>query len=586
MPPALSPAPSRPLSLALPYLVPHRGRLALLGLVLVASTAVAVAAPQLLRRFVDRAADGAQTGTLLWAAAAFAGLALLAEALLVLGDALAARVAWSATNALRLDLVRHCLRLDLTFTQRHPPGALVDRIDGDVGRLANLFSRMVPLLVANGLLLLGIGVALLATDWRVALGYVPLVGGGVVLLRRLTRGAVPAATAQRAASAALLGRVAEHVDGLPDLRGAGANDVARRAFWRDAAALLTVARHAITLGVRWPAAAQGLASAGLLLALLAGAALHLGGHLSLGGAYVLIAYAGMLQLPLLHIAHQAHDLQQALGAWQRVAELLAERPSVLDGPGRLPRPAGGALGVALEEVTFRYAPGERPALDGVTLRLAPGRRLALLGRTGSGKSTLAGLLFRFADPTSGRVLLDGHDLRGLSGDSVRRRVGLVPQEVRIFHATVRDNVSLFDARMSDRQIRVAVREVGLGGWLDALPDGLSTRLGAGGRPLSEGEAQLLSLARVLITDPALVVLDEPTSRLSPAGRGALHAATERLLAGRTAVLVAHQLDTVRTADEVAVLADGRLVEHGPRAALLDDPDSEFSRRLAAGELTR
>jgi ATP-binding cassette subfamily B protein len=313
-----------------------------------------------------------------------------------------------------------------------------------------------------------------------------------------------------------------------------------------------------------------------VLALVAGVALYVSGQVTLGGAYVFVAYAGMLQAPLLLIVVQVHEMEEALGALGRIKDLFGIRSSVVDGSATLPDRDGQAVELELDDVSFSYLPGEF-ALNDVSLRLAPGRRLAIVGRTGSGKSTLARLLFRFADPTEGRVLLASRDLRDLTLNSLRGQVGWVTQEVQIFHDTVRDNVRVFDDAVTDDAVDRALREVGLGDWLDRLPAGLDTILGAGETGLSAGQAQLLAFARVLVADPGLVVLDEASSRLDPESRVLFDAAIDRLLAGRTAVVIAHQLDAVRTADEVLVLRDGTVVEHGDRAALAADPRSEFAR---------
>jgi ATP-binding cassette subfamily B protein len=285
----------------------------------------------------------------------------------------------------------------------------------------------------------------------------------------------------------------------------------------------------------------------------------------------------MLQVPLMSVVFQVRALEEAVGAARRIADLFAERPTVPDGPFPLAGTPGG-MQVEFDGVGYHYR-ADHPALSDVSVRLPAGQRLAVVGRTGAGKSTLAKLLFRFADPTAGRVLFDGRDLRELTVDSVRSRVGMVPQDVQVFHASVRDNVTLFDPDVPDELVATAVRDVGLGEWLADLPDGLDTTLGAGATGLSAGEAQLLAFSRVLIADPGLVVLDEAASRLDPAARRRFDAALRPLLAGRTAVIIAHGLDAVRDADLVVVLDGGRVVEQGPPAALADDPGSALSRLL-------
>lgn len=566
------------------YLRSRRAGMAALGGLLVASTGLAVLAPQFLSRFIDDADDRAPVAALLHVAVAYLGVALLAEVLSVAGDYLGARIAWAATNDLRIDLTGHCLGLDMSFYEEHSAGELIERIDGDVGQLASFFSQMFLLVVANLLLLVGIGVALLAQDWLIGLCYLPLVAASVLLLRKLVGAAIPAAAEQRAATARVLGYLEERLGGLEDIRANGASGQLRLEFWRQAARLLSAVRRAARLSVRWPAAAQGLASLALVLALLAGAALYLAGQLSLGGAYLFVAYASMLGGPLMTIVSQFRKLEDTLGALHRISQLFDTRSAVLDGPRRLPgRPPGRGVSLELEGVSFRYAAAE-PALRQVSVTVEAGGRLAVVGRTGAGKSTLAKLLVRFADPSSGRVLVAGHDLRDLAVDSVRGQVGLVTQEVHVFHDTLRNNVTVFDTTTGDAEVLRALGEVGLGDWLDGLPDGLDTVLGAGAAGLSAGEAQLLAFARVLITDPGLLVLDEASSRLDPRSRERFDAALRRILDGRTAVIIAHRLDAVRNADQVLVLGDGQVIEHGDRQALMADPDSEFSRLWLAGEV--
>jgi ATP-binding cassette subfamily B protein len=263
-----------------------------------------------------------------------------------------------------------------------------------------------------------------------------------------------------------------------------------------------------------------------------------------------------------------------------------------------PRPPG-ALPVTFDRVSFAYpAPGGSPprVLHELSLHLEPGTVLGVLGRTGSGKSTLARLLLRFFDPQQGRVCLGGVDLRRASLEEVRRRVGLVTQEVQLFQATVRENLTFFDDTVPDERLRDVARELGLGTWLAGLPQGLDTPLAARGGGLSAGEGQLLALMRVFLKDAGLIVLDEASSRLDPATEALVEGAVDRLLGGgvvgggaqpsattRTAIVIAHRLATVQRADQVLVLEAGRVVEHGQRLALAADPTSHFARLMRAVE---
>jgi ATP-binding cassette subfamily B protein len=242
-------------------------------------------------------------------------------------------------------------------------------------------------------------------------------------------------------------------------------------------------------------------------------------------------------------------------------------------------PGDGPAELVLSDVSFAYEAGE-PVLHGVSLTVAPGRVLGVVGRTGSGKSTLARLLVRLYDPTEGSIRLNGVELRELRLAEQRVRTALVSQDVRIIRGTVRENITLFDD-VPDERLAQVLEDLGLGDWLRSLPDGLDTMLSPGGRGISAGEAQLLALARVFLTSPALVVLDEASSRLDPALEAQVQRAIRRLMEGRTGVVIAHKLETLRWVDDILVLQDGRVVEHGSREQCMRDPAALDARLLAS-----
>jgi ABC-type multidrug transport system fused ATPase/permease subunit len=229
-------------------------------------------------------------------------------------------------------------------------------------------------------------------------------------------------------------------------------------------------------------------------------------------------------------------------------------------------------------------PSTRPD---VNVSLSPGRVLGVVGRTGSGKTTLTRLLLRFYDPSAGVVRLGGVDLREVRIAAVRARIGLVSQEVHLFHASVRDNLTLFDDDVPDERISAVLHTLGLSSWLRELPCGLDTQLLSGGDGLSAGQAQVLACARILLRNPDLVILDEASSRLDPATDRLVQTALGRLLEGRTGIIVAHRLDTIAYADDILVLEDGQVREHGPRLALAADPTSRFAEllRIATEEVS-
>ncbi len=319
------------------------------------------------------------------------------------------------------------------------------------------------------------------------------------------------------------------------------------------------------------------------LALALGAALFRAGAASIGTIYLIFHYSGLLVRPIAQLQAEIRDLQQAGASVDRVEELLHTAPRIRD-PDGPPRPIpDGPLAVEVRRISFGY--GAAPIIVDMSFSLPPDRTLGILGRAGSGKTTLARLLARQYDPDEDAIRLGGVNPREARLEDLRARVGLVTQEVQIFAGTVRDNLTFFNPAIDDARLLRAIDELGLRGWLDALPAGLDSALAAGGG-LSGGEAQLLALVRVLLKDPGLVILDEASSRLDPATEALVGRAIDRLLAGRTGMIIAHRLATVGRADEIMILAGGRIVEYGPREALAGDPSSSFARLLRAGDDAR
>ncbi|CAA9294923.1 MAG: Heterodimeric efflux ABC transporter, permease/ATP-binding subunit 1 [uncultured Chloroflexi bacterium] len=555
-----------------------------LAALLLAGIAFQLVGPQLVRQFIDSAQAGAPPQVLMAAAAWFLLSTVASQALGAGAAYMGEQVGWSATNAVRADLLRHVLTLDLSFHHSRTPGELIERIDGDVTTLSNFFSRFTILILGSVLLLLGALALLYREDWRVGLAMTAFVVVALGVLARVRDLAVPYWRDDRQESAAVFGFLEERLVGLPDLHASGARAYVVRRFAEHFRSRYRVGQRAMLAGsITW-AATNVLLGVCAALGLALGVALHTAAGASLGTVYLIYSYTWVLRRPLEQITRQVQDLQKASAGIGRVQELLAQRGRLIESaPGAAVSLPEGPLAVELQDLRFRYRPDQEPVLHDVRLSLAPGRTLGILGRTGSGKTTIGRLLFRLYDVDQGAVLLGGVDVRHARLHDVQRRVGLVTQEVQLFGASVRDNLTLFDPTVPDARLLEVMEELGLGAWLRALPAGLDTQLAPSGG-LSAGEAQLLALTRVFLRDPGLVVLDEASSRLDPATEALIDRAVRRLLAGRTAIVIAHRLATVLRADDVLVLAGGRVLEHSPRAALQADPDSHFSRLLRAGEL--
>lgn len=560
------------------YLAPEWRRALVLGLLLLVGIGLQLANPQVLRTFIDQAQSGAPLTTLVWIALLFLGVALLTQGATMVETYLAEDLGWRTTNALRADLTRHVLDLDDSFHARHTPGELIERTDGDVTAIAGFFARFVTEVIASAIFLVCVLALLYREDGRVGAVLTLFTLAALLFMTRAGGFVAARARAAREASADLSSYVEERLVGLPDLKTSGADAYALRGLH----ARLTARFRRAWSSARGASIFNGTVA--VLFALGAGAALALSvvllesAAMTLGGVYLVFRYTGMLGEPLRHLVRQMNSFQQATGAIVRLRELLATRSRVTDGGGTTV--AAGPLSVELDGVSFAY--GTEPVIDGVSLRLAPGEALGLLGRTGSGKTTISRLLFRMHDPTAGIVRLGGTDIRRTSLDALRRRVGLVTQEVQLIGGTLRENVALFDRGVSDARLLEVFGELGLEAWLRELPAGLDTLLGAGGRGVSAGEAQLIALARVFLKDPGLVVLDEASSRLDPATEGLVERAITGLLRGRTGIVIAHRLATIERVDLVAILEDGRVAEAGRRDQLAHDPGSRFARLRRAG----
>jgi ABC-type multidrug transport system fused ATPase/permease subunit len=552
---------------------------AVLGGLVLAGIVLQLANPLILRQFIDDAQRGEPLGTLTALAGAFLGVAIVTQVVSVTETYVAQDLGWLATNRLRVDLAVHCLRLDPPFYAAHSPGELIERIDGDVLTLANFFSRFVVYVLGNGLLVLGVIVLFWHIDWRVGLAMTALVAAAVIALYLLRDIANPHWRAARQASADLMGFIEERLSGTEDIRSSGATAYVMRGLYVRMRSLLRHRQRAIVIGytLGWVLTLFFYGSMAIALGL--GSYLFLQGSITIGTIYLLLAYAQMLDRPLEMLTRQFQDFQQAAASLRRIDGLLDLRSAIADGRGaRIP---AGPLSVELDHVTFAYE-AERTVLHDISLRLEPSTVLGVLGRTGSGKTTLARLLFRLYDPDGGAVRLGGVDLRDTRLAELRARVGIVTQDIQLFHASVRDNLTFFDPAVPDERIEEVLADLGLLPWLHALPMGLDTRISAGASRLSAGQAQLLAFARVFLKDPGVVVLDEASSRLDPATERLLEHAVDRLLEHRTGVVIAHRLGTVRRADEILILEGGQIAEYGCRAELERDPSSRFAGMLRAG----
>ncbi len=613
------------------YLRPFRGRVLLLTLLLGGNIALQLIAPQLLGRFVDAAA-GSEGGASLNRLYLLAGLFFLAvvmqKALHLVAVYFTEDLGWATTNALRADLTAHVLRLDMGFHKLRTPGELIERIDGDVGQLAEYFSEIIVNLLGNGLLVIGLLALIFVADWRVGLAALIYAVVMITFLRVIQNRMVRLYTRISQALAELFGFLEEHITGTEDVVPNGGAPYVLQRLYPLLNTFAAVNRRTSTLATAVGAVNTFLFVVTLAVAMGLAASAYLSGSMTIGVVFVLIYYVRLLESPLDSVRRELASIQRALAGVNRTREFFDLRPEVVD-TGRATVLPDAAPGVVFDGVSFAYKDRrvssyelrvtsdelrvtsdelrvtsdeslDTPTvLHDVSFTVAPGRVLGVLGRTGSGKTTITRLLFRLYDIDAGAIRLSydeagtAVDIRDLPISDLRRHIGLVTQDVQLFAASVRDNLTLFShydpARTQgdrvtpdDAQVTAALETLGLGDWYRGLPAGLDTVLEGGGKGLSAGEAQLLAFTRVFLRDPRLVVLDEASSRLDPGTEQLLERAIDHLMAGRTGIIIAHRLRTVMRADDILILESGRVVEFGPRADLAADPASRFYHLLQTG----
>lgn len=560
----------------------RQGLVLTLALALVA-TAGRVLIPLAVQQTLDRgilAPGGPDTGLV-------TRLVLLA-ALAVLGTAVATyfvnvrlvTASESGLATLRTKAFRHVHDLSVLTQSSERRGALVSRVTSDVDTISQfvqfggliLILSVGQVLVATVLMLV-YSPPLTAVVW---LCFVPL----FLVIRRFQVIVGRAYTRVRERVGDMLAAVSESVVGAETIRAYG---VQERTGERIDGAIDAHRRSAIGAQLRAVAAfSTGQLVAGLTttVVLAVGAWLAAGGDLTLGQLVAFLFLVNLFTQPVQAATEILNEMQNAVAGWRRVIGIL-DTPADVSDPGDdgvvLPR---GPITVDFEDVSFAY-PGGGTVLHDVDLTIEPSSRIAVVGETGSGKTTLAKLLTRLMDPTTGRVLLDGVDLRDVRFSSLRARVVMVPQEGFLFDDTLLANLRFGQPDATDDQVLLTLTELGLRDWVDGLPHGIHTQVGQRGESLSAGERQLVALARAYLADPDLLVLDEATSAVDPATEVRIQRAVDGLSAGRTSIAIAHRLSTAEAADEVIVVDQGRVVQRGPHAELVRQPDSVYARLHAS-----
>lgn len=561
------------------YLKPHLGKVVALGIALISSVGLQLINPQIVRFFIDSAVKQKPTTVLLKAAILFFCLAFVQQLLSLLTTYLGKHIGWVATNALRKDLVAHCLSLDMSFHKSLKAGELIERVDGDVSILLNFFSQLSIVIINNIILIIGVLLLLYREDWRIGLAqtiFVLITGFALVRAQNL---AVPHWKAVRATSADFYGFVGEQISSTEDIKASGAISYTMKNFFEHIQKWYPKQKKATKLGYSMYLLYLALVATGNCIAFGMGAYLWKRGVITIGTIYLFYNYTSYIVAPMDQIRRQLQDLQKAGASISRVEELFTRESLIKDGTG--PDLKDNNLEIAFDKVNFQYEQ-DVTVLRNLSFKLPQGKILGILGRTGSGKTTLARLMMRFYDTTEGDIYINNRSIKSIPLKNLREKVAYVTQDVQLFNATVRDNITLFNKSIKDEAILDIIKKMGIMPWYEALPKGLDTMLGANGTGLSAGESQLLAFIRVFLKDPKVVILDEASSRLDPATEKLIQNAILKLLEGRSGIIIAHRLWTVQCADEILILDQGKILEHNSRSLLEKDTNSNFHKLLNMG----
>ncbi|MCL6658932.1 MULTISPECIES: ABC transporter ATP-binding protein [Paenibacillus] len=567
------------MSWLLRYLKPVKGRLALLLIMLLTSTGLQLLNPQIIKRFIDTAASGGVLTNLVQLAGIFLVVAVFNQLITVAVSYLGNDVAWRATNQLRGDLLKHCLRLDMRFHNVKTPGEMIERVDGDVTSISNFFAMFIVQVIGSFVLLAGILGFMFSVNVPIAVVMTVFTLLSILFMVFIRNLGVDSSKKERAASASLFGLIEERIAGIEDVQANGHVPYVMNRFYRTMRTVFRKGRKAWLLRViPWNTTVVLFALA-VTAVLLLGVHYYMEGLISIGTLFLIYQYTQMLNDPIEMLGDQVQEFQKAKSGMLRSRELLSMRSVIEEGKEeQLPE---GPLGLEFSQVHFSYNQ-DKPVLQDITFAIKPGERLGIIGRTGSGKSSLSRVLLRLYNLDRGTIRVGGTDITKLSLQALYRRVGMVTQDVQLFDGTLRDNLTLFNGDVSDQMIKETTDRLGLSQWINSQPEGLDTYLAAGGASLSAGEAQLFALTRVFLTEPSLVILDEPSSRLDAATEGMLQSAIDQLMKQSTGVIIAHRLATLEKVDRIMVLGDGKVLEFGAREELASNPASHYARLLITG----
>jgi ATP-binding cassette subfamily B protein len=545
--------------------------------------ACSVTLPYLTGRVIDdvvRGGDREALTALVWLVVA---VVVVRMALGVVRRWVSGQVSLAVEYDLRRRLFAHLQRMSLSYYDRMPVGQLMSRATSDLQTVRFFLGYGLIFLFMQAFTLIAVTVILLWMNWSLAL-LALLMGPALGLVAwRYSRRSNPVLIDVQQRVAVVTEMAEESAVGIRVIKAFGREGDRTTRFGATARGAFDRSMDAARLRALYQPLMGFLPVLGLGVVLVYGGLLTIDGSMSLGEFVAFYLYLTLLMAPFRSLGMLVGQAQRAIAGGTRIFEVLDSAPEIVERPDARPLPPGGGH-LRLEGVTFAYGPDEPPVLRDIDLDVPAGRTVALIGPTASGKTTLTQLVPRFVDPTAGRVLVDGADVRDVRLDELRRAVGMVSQDPFLFSTTVRENIAYGRPDATDEEIRRAARMARADGFVEALPDGYDTVVGERGLTLSGGQRQRLAIARALITDPRILILDEATASVDASTEREIQAALREVMAGRTTLVIAHRLSTLQLADELVVLEEGRIVAQGTHAELYDG--NALYREIHDGGLAR
>jgi ABC-type multidrug transport system fused ATPase/permease subunit len=544
----------------------YKARTALAILFLLIATAVSLLPPYLAKLAIDHGIQKKDPHAL-WVVT---GLFVLAGIAVIVSSGFQTYfTGWTGERMLadlRNTLFRHLQRLSLGFYERNRAGVIISRLTNDVEALDQLVTDGFTSLIQNSLTLIGTAIILFLLDWRLALAVMTILPLLVIATALFRKHSARAYRQVRERLGLVTATLAEDIAGMRVVQAFTRESEQERAFREVNLSYRAANQRTILLNGLYFPFVDFLSAIATAIVLGYGGYLVFDGNMTVGTLFAFVGYLSNFFDPVQQLSQLYNTFLSAVAALDQITRVLDEEPEVRDRPGavELPRIEGR---VEFEDVRFGYGKGNE-VLHGISLDVPGGTTVALVGHTGAGKSTIAKLLARFYEPRSGRITIDGHDLNEVTQESLRRQLGVVPQEGFLFAGTVRDNIAFGQPDASDDEIVRAAKTVGAHDFITQLEDGYATNLQERGTRLSNGQRQLVALARALLADPRILILDEATSAVDIGTEQKIERALRLLLAGRTAFIIAHRLSTIRGADLIVVLEHGQIVEQGTHDELL------------------